>query len=370
MNKPPRRRALAITLACAALSTTAHARVASYPPEAACVAPAATSSIYADHHEQIAHTPRGPLAYYRFGHGSSLVLVTGYRAKVSEWDAVFLVELAKHHDVIVFDNRGIGRSMPEASSFSIDDMASDTAALIGTLALKHATVVGWSMGGSIVQQLAIDKPEAFSKLVLMSALAPGRAGVPVPADIMAKLAGKPGVTFNEIMSVLFPASSMQDAERCFVKDMFKPPDYPSAAISGAVTEGQSASLKQWETDDAAVDALRAVHIDTLVLSGTDDAVVAKENAAALTRLLPHAHLVLVKHAGHAMMYQYPVALARAIDSFSRHGCAAIEAAKSVEPILTLAGYPGRRSPSQRARQCESRGTAAPLAPTRKSRSAP
>jgi pimeloyl-ACP methyl ester carboxylesterase len=34
--------------------------------------------------------------------------------------------------------------------------------------------------------------------------------------------------------------------------------------------------------------------------------------------LPHAHLLLVEHAGHAMMYQYPVALARAIDSFARH----------------------------------------------------
>jgi pimeloyl-ACP methyl ester carboxylesterase len=54
-----------------------------------------------------------------------------------------------------------------------------------------------------------------------------------------------------------------------------------------------------------------------VLSGTDDAVVAKENATALTRLLPHAQLLLVKHAGHAMMYQYPVAVARAIDSFAR-----------------------------------------------------
>jgi pimeloyl-ACP methyl ester carboxylesterase len=317
MNKPLRSTALAIALACAALSIAAHARTASYPHEAACLAPPATSSIYADHREQIADTSRGPLAYYRFGHGSPLLLVTGYRATMSEWDAGFLAELAKHHDVIVFDNRGIGRSMPDASSFTIDDMARDTAALIDTLELKHPTVVGWSMGGSIVQQLAIDTPQAIGKMVLMSALAPGRTGVPVPGDIMAKLTGKPGVTFNDIMAVLFPASSVKDAERCFAKDMFKPSGYQSPAISSVVTDGQSASLKAWETDDRAADALRLVRIDTLVLSGTDDAVVAKENATALTRLLPHAQLLLVKHAGHAMMYQYPVAVARAIDSFAR-----------------------------------------------------
>jgi pimeloyl-ACP methyl ester carboxylesterase len=318
MNKPLRSTALAIALACAALASATHARTASYRHEAACVAPSASSSIYADHREQIADTSRGPLAYCRFGHGNPLLLVTGYRATMSEWDAAFLAELAKRHDVIVFDNRGIGRSMPDASSFTIEDMASDTAALINTLALKHATVVGWSMGGSIVQQLAIDKPQAIGKMVLMSALAPGPTGVPVPADVMAKLAGKPGVTFNDIMAVLFPASSVKDAERCFSKDMFKPSDYRSPAISSAVTEGQSASLKAWETDDKAADALRSVRTDTLVLSGTDDAVVARENATALTRLLPHAHLLLVKHAGHAMMYQYPVAVARVIDYFARH----------------------------------------------------
>jgi pimeloyl-ACP methyl ester carboxylesterase len=316
MNKPLKSKVLAIALACAALSSAAHARTTSYPHEAACLAPAATSSIYADHREQIADTSRGPLAYYRFGHGSPILLVTGYRATLSEWDAAFLAELAKHHDVIVFDNRGVGRSMPDASSFTVDDMARDTAALIDTLALKHATVVGWSMGGSIVQQLAIDKPQAIGKMVLMSALAPGRTGVPVPAGVMAKLAGKPGVTFNDVMGVLFPASSVNDAERCFSKDMFKPSDYASPAISSAVTEGQTTLLKAWETDDKTADALRSVRIDTLVLSGTDDAVVAKENAAALTRLLPHARLLLIERAGHAMMYQYPAAMARAIDSFA------------------------------------------------------
>ena len=82
MNTPLRFAVLAITLACAVLSTTAHARTASYPHEAACVAPPETSSIYASHHEQIADTSRGPLAYYRFGHGSPLLLVTGYRATI------------------------------------------------------------------------------------------------------------------------------------------------------------------------------------------------------------------------------------------------------------------------------------------------
>jgi pimeloyl-ACP methyl ester carboxylesterase len=58
----------------------------------------------------------------------------------------------------VFDNRGIGQSIPDAASFTVEDMARDTAVLINTLKLHRPTVVGWSMGGSIAQQLAIDNP--------------------------------------------------------------------------------------------------------------------------------------------------------------------------------------------------------------------
>src|ERR1700761_6887705 len=316
MNKPLRSTALAITLACVALSTAAHARTVSYAHEAACVAPPATSSIYAGHHEQIANTPRGPLAYYQFGHGSPLLLVTGYRATVSEWDAAFLTELAKHHDVIVFDNRGVGRSEADTTTFSIDDMARDTAALIDALHLQKPAVVGWSMGGAIVQQLAIDSPASIGKMVLLSAPAPGSFGTPLSPQFEATLSGKPGVTLADVMGVLFPAADVSNAERCFKQDMFTPADYGRHPISSTVTAGQTEALRNWEANDQAGQALRAVHIPTLVMNGDDDTVVVQKNAEALKQLLPNARLLVVDGAGHAMMYQYPVALARTIHSFA------------------------------------------------------
>jgi pimeloyl-ACP methyl ester carboxylesterase len=58
-------------------------------------------------------------------------------------------------------------------------------------------------GRRIVQQLAIDRPAALRRIVLMNAPAPGRSGVPVPADIAAVLSGAPGTTFASVMRVLF-----------------------------------------------------------------------------------------------------------------------------------------------------------------------
>ncbi len=307
--------ALAIAVAIANAGPIARAAPAA---ETACSVPPVTSPIYAGVQEQVAQTPRGPLGYYRFGDGPTILLVTGFHATLSEWNAAFLAELARHHQVIVFDNRGIGRSIPNATSFTVEDMAQDTDALIDVLRLHRPVVLGWSMGGSIVQQLAIDDPGAIGGMVLLSAIAPGATGIPVRPDIQATLSGAPGVTFKDIMALLFPPASVGQAERCFVQEEYKPADYRSAPIPSAVTAGQSTLLTTWTNDEAAAAALRKLRLATLILSGTDDAIVSERNAQALRRLMPMAQLRTVAGGGHAMMYQDPESLAREIDSFASH----------------------------------------------------
>jgi pimeloyl-ACP methyl ester carboxylesterase len=263
------------------------AKTVSYPLENACPVVANRPDHDPSTREQIAHTPQGDIAYY----------------------------LAKHHEVIVFDNRGVGRSLPTASSFTAQDMASDLSALIDTLKLRDVTVLGWSMGGAVATQLAIDHPANVQRIVLMSAPAPGHLGAPVAPDVEATLSGKPGTTFNDVMKVLFPPSAANAAGECFRKNMFVPAGYASPTISATVTAGQTALLRAWEQDDASAGALRTLHTDTLILTGDDDTILSKQNAEALAGTLPDAQLLVVRSAGHAMMYQYPHALATAINRF-------------------------------------------------------
>jgi pimeloyl-ACP methyl ester carboxylesterase len=56
-------------------------------------------------------------------------------------------------------------------------------------------------------------------------------------------------------------------------------------------------------------------VPTLIVAGERDDVLAHANAEALNELIPRSQLRIVDDAGHAMMFQYPLALARMIDAF-------------------------------------------------------
>lgn len=309
------RLALVVAALCTTLLTNANAARVSAPDELTCSAADARPDRNASLQEQTVATPASTIGYYRFGHGSPIVLITGYRASMGEWNASLLGELARTHDVIVFDNRGIGKSASQYIDYGIEDMASDAAALITGLKLVHPTVLGWSMGGMVAQQLALRRPELVDKLVLMNTMPPGRAAVPTSGAVRQALSGEGPEHFDRVMEILFPVSVVAWAKQCFLADMFAPPGYGSPEIPDTVTRSQRAALDNWKTDDSAFQQLKKLKIPTLILAGADDRVLISQNARALAAIIPNARLTMIANAGHAMMYRYPSMLAVRIDTF-------------------------------------------------------
>ena len=299
--------------------TIVRAAPVAYEPDMLCGADLPRADHGAASDEQVLKTAHGSIGYFKFGHGSPILLITGYRATMANWNAYFLGELAKNHEVIIFDNRGIGRSDALDTGYSIKDLASDSATLIKALNLKDTTVVGWSMGGMIAQQLALDDPSLVNRLVLMSTMPPGRQAVMLPAHVENVLSGGSGVTFSQVMDVLFPANAQQEANECFRQDMFVPAGYSVPSIPHGVTAAQQALIQRWTQDDHAYHRLGKLTVPTLALVGTDDVVLQPANSMVLSHIVPHATLLEIKDAGHAMMYQYPRQLADRIDAFIQSG---------------------------------------------------
>jgi pimeloyl-ACP methyl ester carboxylesterase len=260
----------------------------------------------------------GQLAYYRFGQGSPIVLITGYAATISEWNKTFLQTLARNHEVIVFDNRNVGDSHFTASSYRMNDLVNDANQLITQLNLQKPTVLGWSMGGMVAQQLAIQHPASVGKLVLMSTAIGGDSAIPVSPAVMEKLnstTGTPAEKFQRALSVLFPAPVVPEMARIFVPNMFIPSGQPEVPPPADVVRKQKLILEDWAKANTVPHELRRLQIPTLILAGTEDAIVSPKNAQILARAIPHAKLVEINGGGHAMMYQYPIKLAQIVNEF-------------------------------------------------------
>jgi pimeloyl-ACP methyl ester carboxylesterase len=115
------------------------------------------------------------LAYEVAGAGSPVVLLHAGVADARMWDDQFAA-LAARHTVVRYDARGCGRSDPARGSFS---PRADLAAVMATLGIGRAHLVGLSMGGTVALDAALERPELVAGLVLAatrpSGLAPSQA---------------------------------------------------------------------------------------------------------------------------------------------------------------------------------------------------
>jgi pimeloyl-ACP methyl ester carboxylesterase len=108
------------------------------------------------------------LYYETYGSGHPMVLLHGGLGS-GEMFGPILPALADHHQVIVVDLQGHGRTADIDRPLDIRLMAGDIAALIDHLGLRRPDVVGYSLGGGVAYQVAIGYPEKVGRLVTASA---------------------------------------------------------------------------------------------------------------------------------------------------------------------------------------------------------
>ncbi|MCC6849698.1 MAG: alpha/beta fold hydrolase [Deltaproteobacteria bacterium] len=99
------------------------------------------------------------------GSGSPLLLIMGLGASLETWIAQ-RDAFARHHRVIMFDNRGAGESDCPPPPWTVPDMAADAVGVLDALGIERAHVLGVSMGGMIAQELAIGWPERVDRMVV------------------------------------------------------------------------------------------------------------------------------------------------------------------------------------------------------------
>jgi pimeloyl-ACP methyl ester carboxylesterase len=108
------------------------------------------------------------LYYETYGAGRPMILLHGGLGS-GEMFGPILPTLADHHQVIVVDLQGHGRTGDIDRPLDVRLMADDIAALVDHLGLQKPDVVGYSLGGGVAFQVAIKYPEKVGRLVSASA---------------------------------------------------------------------------------------------------------------------------------------------------------------------------------------------------------
>jgi pimeloyl-ACP methyl ester carboxylesterase len=245
-----------------------------------------------------------PFAYRRFGKpgGLPLVFLNYFSGNLDDWDPQVTDGLAAEYDIILFDNAGVGRSGGETPG-TVAEMSRDALAFSDALGLKRFSVVGFSLGGMIAQQIALDYPDRVNRVVLLGTGPRGGEGMTF-TELSAEERADP-VQF--LLAAFFtPSDTSQAAGRAYLERLAARTRDRDLPVSTTAAEAQLRAIREWgavpSSDRYA--ALPRIKHPTLVAHGTKDIVVQPVNAFILAEHLPNAQLIMYPDSSHGAQYQH------------------------------------------------------------------
>ena len=247
--------------------------------------------------------------WHTAGTGEPLVLIMGLGCSSALWFRL-APRLAKRHRVIMLDNRGSGRTeAPHSVVHRVTTMARDVAAVLDAAGEESAHVFGFSMGGMIAQQLAIDQPARVRSLMLAATHCGGKQAILADEKVRHLLFSKGEHTPEESLRLMRPYTfaAGTPAERIEEDHAVRLANYPT--LRGY--QAQLYGLIGW-TSYARLPSLRC---DTLVLHGLEDRLIPAQNGRLLAERIPGAKLVDLRNASHWIHTDQLDATVAAVESF-------------------------------------------------------
>ncbi|TYO98760.1 pimeloyl-[acyl-carrier protein] methyl ester esterase [Geothermobacter ehrlichii] len=254
------------------------------------------------------------LAYSRSGAGRPLVLLHGWcmsRAVFRE----FLERPPAGCQVVAFDLPGHGASDPAAGA-SLADWVRDLAAAIELLRLQRPVLCGWSLGGMLCLQLAVQAGCSAAALVLIGTTPRFVNGdgwqVGVPPARLAAMRRDVRRSYRPAMErfyrMMFAENELAPAEyRRIARFAAGPGSLPPQPVA-------EAGLRILAQDDLR-SLLPEVRMPVLVLHGRQDAVIPFASGEELAAALPQARLVAFDETGHAPFLSRPEQVRQELEGF-------------------------------------------------------
>lgn len=245
------------------------------------------------------------LHYYVMGpeNGPAVVLVHGLGGRAEDWAKLAPYLSRAGFRVYLPDLPGYGQSQrPAGFSYSVTDQASIVVGFFDSLGLKQVNLGGWSMGGWIVQRVALAHPDRIRKLMLFDS-----AGLHTKPDWD---------------TALFTPTSAAELAQLDALLMPKPPVVPGFIASDilrisrgnawVVRRALSSMLTGLETTDSLLPELK---MPVLIVWGAEDQITPLSEGETIHKLIPQSQLDVIADCGHLAPNQCASKIGPAVVAF-------------------------------------------------------
>src|SRR5574341_617375 len=244
--------------------------------------------------------------------GPPLVLVHGYTGDITDWRHQ-LPAFAPSFRLLIADNRGHGQSEAPAdrSVYTVEQMAADIEALTAELGFERFHLLGHSMGGAIVQEIALNQPERLLSLTLHNTtnsfgVANMNSALAMWRDWRFKLAETEGMQAVAAMNSPFPPPPYMPAAR------LEETQKRLAGMSVDAFIGAWHGPAAWQGTESRAQAIR---VPALVIYGDLDTQFLIDGSNGLAATIPGAETAVIPQAGHQPQWERPDLYNAALGAF-------------------------------------------------------
>jgi pimeloyl-ACP methyl ester carboxylesterase len=253
------------------------------------------------HHIQVAGVK---IAYRRFGKpgASPLLLLNFFAANMDDWDPRITNGLAALREVIILDYPGVAGSGGQTPT-TVPAMTNDLASFCNAINLKIFDVLGFSLGGMIAQQLALDHPDMVRRIILLGTGPRGGEGMTFTDLSIEDLDDPVALILHAFFT---PSQISQAAGHAYLERIQLRKANRDAGVARQAAISQLEAIREFGVipSENRFAMLGKIQHPALVVHGNKDVVVMPINAFLLAQHLPNAQLMMYPEASHGAQSQH------------------------------------------------------------------
>ena len=187
-------------------------------------------------------------------------------------------------------------------------MGANAVAFSRALGLNKTDMLGFSIGGMVAQEIALQAPDLVRKLILVGTGPRGGEGMASLTQVAKRIFGVPYDPPEYLwLAVLFsPSEAAQAAGKEFLKRKHLRQEGRDPEVNDKVSPAQVEAMDKWGGQKkGSYDYLKTIKQPTLVVNGSNDVIMPTVNSFIMQQNIPAAQLIIYPDSNHGSQFQYP-----------------------------------------------------------------